>query len=217
MLYNAFMDYYGILDVGINADVQEIKKAYRKKIKEYHPDVYAGDKSFAEEKTKELNEAYSVLKDPARRGAYDRELVRMNLYEAEEVFEVDSTVQNIKGMCAGILVYAFALFGLPFLFGKLFTLPGIGGWLYVVMEYPQGSMLGMSLVSALFARIFAPFVMYMIDYGEKLWAGKAVYVLLCVYLAVYLAKDTLQYGLYVWTIATVLVHAVLAGKLWRMK
>ena len=211
------MDYYGILDVDINADTETIRKAYRRKIKEYHPDVYPGDKSFAEEKTKELNEAYSVLKDPAGRGAYDRELVRENLYEAEEIFEVDSFAQNIKGLCLGILIYAIALFGLPFVFEKLYALPGIGGWLYMVMEYPQGSMLGMTAVSALFARIFAPFVMYMIDYGEKLWAGKAVYGLLCVYLAVYLFRDTAQYGLYVWTVATVLVHMVSAGKLWRMK
>src|SRR3974390_2750450 len=64
-------DYYAVLGVERNADGEEIKKAYRKKAVEYHPDKNPGDKS-AEEKFKELGEAYEVLCDPQKRAAYDQ-------------------------------------------------------------------------------------------------------------------------------------------------
>ncbi len=64
-------NYYEIIGVDVGADFSEIKAAYLVKIKEYHPDVYAGDKSFAVEKTAELNEAYNTLKDEELRKEYD--------------------------------------------------------------------------------------------------------------------------------------------------
>ena len=64
-------NYYEIIGVDVGADFNEIKAAYLVKIKEYHPDVYAGDKSFAVEKTAELNEAYNTLKDEELRKEYD--------------------------------------------------------------------------------------------------------------------------------------------------
>jgi molecular chaperone DnaJ len=63
-------DYYGILGVSRDADAEEIKKSYRKFALKYHPDRNPGDKS-AEEKFKELAEAYEVLSDPQKRAAYD--------------------------------------------------------------------------------------------------------------------------------------------------
>ena len=64
-------DYYEVLGVGKDADAKEIKKAYRKLAMQYHPDKNPGDKD-AEEKFKEINEAYEVLSDEEKRSTYDR-------------------------------------------------------------------------------------------------------------------------------------------------
>ena len=64
-------DYYEVLEVAKNATADEIKKAYRKKALQYHPDRNPGDKE-AEEKFKEAAEAYGVLSDPDKRARYDR-------------------------------------------------------------------------------------------------------------------------------------------------
>lgn len=64
-------DYYEILGVSRGADERELKSAFRKLAKQHHPDANPGDKS-AEQKFKELNEAYDVLKDPQKKAAYDR-------------------------------------------------------------------------------------------------------------------------------------------------
>ncbi len=64
-------DYYKILGVGKNASDEEIKKAYRKLARQYHPDANQGDKK-AEERFKEISQAHDVLSDPDKRKAYDR-------------------------------------------------------------------------------------------------------------------------------------------------
>ncbi|MBO7624001.1 MAG: molecular chaperone DnaJ [Bacteroidales bacterium] len=64
-------DYYEVLGVPKNADAQAIKKAYRQKAIQYHPDKNPGDKE-AEEKFKEAAEAYEVLSNPEKRERYDR-------------------------------------------------------------------------------------------------------------------------------------------------
>jgi molecular chaperone DnaJ len=64
-------DYYKTLGVGKNASDEEIKKAYRKLARQYHPDTNQGDKK-AEERFKEISQAHDVLSDPEKRKAYDR-------------------------------------------------------------------------------------------------------------------------------------------------
>jgi len=66
-----FKDYYATLGVSRTASDEEIKKAFRKLARQYHPDV-AKNKKVAEEKFKEINEAYEVLSDPEKRKKYDR-------------------------------------------------------------------------------------------------------------------------------------------------
>lgn len=65
-----FKDYYKILGVNENAEPADIKKAYRKQARKYHPDV--SDEEYSEDKFKEASEAYEVLKDPEKRAEYDQ-------------------------------------------------------------------------------------------------------------------------------------------------
>ena len=65
-----YKDYYETLGVPRSASDADIKKAFRKLAREFHPDV-AKDKKRAEEKFKEINEAYEVLSDPDNRKKYD--------------------------------------------------------------------------------------------------------------------------------------------------
>lgn len=65
-------DYYSVLGVARNATGEEIKKAYRKLAMQHHPDRNPGKEEWANNKFKEINEAFSVLGDPAKRKQYDQ-------------------------------------------------------------------------------------------------------------------------------------------------
>jgi curved DNA-binding protein len=65
-----YKDYYQILGVARDASADDIKKAYRKLARKYHPDV--SKEADAEARMKEVNEAYTVLADPEKRAAYEQ-------------------------------------------------------------------------------------------------------------------------------------------------
>ncbi len=65
-------DYYAILGVERGASPEEIKRAFRRLAKQFHPDTYKGDKAEAERKFRKVAEAYEVLSDPEKRAQYDR-------------------------------------------------------------------------------------------------------------------------------------------------
>jgi DnaJ-class molecular chaperone len=78
-----FKDYYSTLGVTKASTEKEIKQAFRKLARKYHPDVNASDKT-AESKFKEINEAYEVLGDPAKRKKYDELGANWRMYEQAE-------------------------------------------------------------------------------------------------------------------------------------
>ncbi|MGC9530039.1 MAG: molecular chaperone DnaJ [Candidatus Bipolaricaulaceae bacterium] len=65
-------DYYELLGVSRDASQEEIKRAYRRLAKQYHPDKFKGDKGEAERRFREITEAYEILSDPDKRAQYDR-------------------------------------------------------------------------------------------------------------------------------------------------
>ena len=90
-------DFYKILGVSKNATLQEIKKAYRKLARKYHPDLNPGDKT-AEMKFKEMTEAYEILKDPKKRKQYDTfGSVRGNFRDARKYSNFEGFNFNTSG------------------------------------------------------------------------------------------------------------------------
>lgn len=85
------MNYYEILKISKDASDKEIKNAYKKMVKKYHPDLYVADKEFAEKKIKEINEAYNILSNEESRLEYDEYL---NDIEQDNVQEVVYTTQS---------------------------------------------------------------------------------------------------------------------------
>ena len=78
-------NYYDILKVKSDATAEQIKRSYITLVTKFHPDVYSGDKVYAEQVTSSLTEAYSILKDEERRKEYDN---------AHRVNTIDTIYQN---------------------------------------------------------------------------------------------------------------------------
>ena len=75
------MTHYEILGVSKNATQKEIRDAYKKLVKKYHPDLYQGDKQFAEKRTQEINNAYDILSNEKTKMQYDDEITPKVTYE----------------------------------------------------------------------------------------------------------------------------------------
>lgn len=91
-------NYYEILEVNKKASKEVIEKAYKVLVKKYHPDLYTGQKkNYAEEKIKEINEAYSVLTDEFMKEQYDSELEKQEqaeLYKKYNQKQSDNTLND---------------------------------------------------------------------------------------------------------------------------
>ena len=101
-----FRDYYATLGVSTTATEKEIKQAYRKLARKFHPDLNPGDKS-SESKFKEINEAYEVLGDPGKRKKYDELGANWRMHEqaqrtgAESPFDTGQWTANAGGGSGG--------------------------------------------------------------------------------------------------------------------
>ena len=106
-------DYYSILGVNKNASEEEIKKKYKKLALQYHPDRQQGksdaEKKNAEEKFKEINEAYSILSDNNKRQQYDTfgtvDGNMGNMSGADAMAEFMRHFQNMSGFGGGFNVF----------------------------------------------------------------------------------------------------------------
>jgi molecular chaperone DnaJ len=116
-------DFYTILGIGRSASEKEIKQAYRRLARKYHPDVNPGDKT-AEAKFKEINEAYEVLSDPEKRKKYDR--YGDQWQHAEQFAKAGQGAQWDFGKGGAYTTYDFGDLGdLGDIFGGIFQ--GFGG------------------------------------------------------------------------------------------
>lgn len=126
-------DYYKILGVSRNASQDEIKKAYRKLAMQYHPDKNPGNEKWANEKFKEVNEAFSVLGDEQKRKQYDQ---FGTVGEASDVFRSSSTRSAFEDMMKD---FGGAGLGFDFLddiFGDIFG--GLGGRTFTFRDFGRG-------------------------------------------------------------------------------
>jgi curved DNA-binding protein CbpA len=88
----SFKDYYQVLGIGRDATQEEIKRSFRRLALRYHPDHNPEDPKQAEERFKEINEAYEVLSDEARRRQYDYLMSRLG--QRPRVFVVEDILSR---------------------------------------------------------------------------------------------------------------------------
>lgn len=99
MVQKIMKNYYEILEVNPKASKEIIEKAYKVLIKKYHPDLYNGEKQrYAENKTKDINEAYKILSDEFLREQYDNELEKQELECRKDIYQEQIRTQSQKRM-----------------------------------------------------------------------------------------------------------------------
>ena len=111
------MNYYEILGVDRGAEQEVIDAAFRAMMRRYHPDTFVGPKDEAERRAKLLNEAYSVLRDPGRRAAYDETLGPLKPHAASvnlqlptpQVSQLSNTALKLLGGISGLAALAALL------------------------------------------------------------------------------------------------------------
>ncbi len=122
-------DYYKILGVPQNASDDDIKKAYRKLAMQFHPDKNPGNEKWANEKFKEINEAYGVLGNPEKRKQYDQFGTTGNASDVFGSYTTQTTFEDLMKEFGGAgLKYDFldGIFG-DFLKGRGFSFQQYGG------------------------------------------------------------------------------------------
>ena len=92
------MNYYEILEINEKASPEVIKMSYKALILKYHPDRYQGDKNYAEEMTKKINEAFEVLSNEEKRKEYDM-LIHTNNINANQQDNIDKQDNNTQSNC----------------------------------------------------------------------------------------------------------------------
>ena len=91
------MNYYEILGIKRTASQDEIKTAYKKLVKKYHPDIYTGDKEYAQKMTSQINVAYDVLSIPEERAKYDEETFPTYTYTPPSASTSYSSTKSTNG------------------------------------------------------------------------------------------------------------------------
>ena len=76
-MVHGITDHYGVLDVPPEADEATVKKAYRKLVLLWHPDKHNSDRVAAEDKIRQINDAYETLGNPFKRSTYDQQLLAL--------------------------------------------------------------------------------------------------------------------------------------------
>ena len=137
-------DYYQILGIPRNASKNEIKKVYRKLAMQYHPDRNPGKEKWANEKFKEINEAYGVLGNPEKRKQYDQFGTVGNIGDIFGNQATQTTFEDLMGDFSGAgLKFDFldSIFG-DFLKGRSFSFRqygrGRGGPQRIIFNVPRG-------------------------------------------------------------------------------
>ena len=96
------VDYYKVLEVLPSDSLETIRKSYKNLVKKYHPDVSSFSRRYAEEKIREINEAYAVLSDPAKRKEYDAKMfpeMPSSGFSSGDVRDKDVVVRRFCGFC----------------------------------------------------------------------------------------------------------------------